>query len=66
MDMDKLKEKRRKAHKKWDAEHMMTLSVRLRKKHVEKFRMIAEKNGEKANTLLKNFVLNYISDNEPK
>ncbi len=64
--MDKLKEQRKKANKKWDSEHMMTLSVRLRKEHVEKFRTIAEKNGEKANTLLKNFVLNYISDNEPK
>lgn len=50
----------RAGNKRWDAENMLTLSVRLRKEVVQQFRQKAEENGTTANALLKNFILDYI------
>ena len=57
-------EAHKRGNKKWDAENMLTLSVRLRREHVEEFRRISAEHGTTANTLLKNFVLSQIE--EPK
>ena len=53
-------ESRKKANAKWDKENMLTLSVRLKKEIVEQFRQKASENGVSANSVLKQFVEDYI------
>ncbi|MBO5449287.1 MAG: hypothetical protein J5994_08150 [Ruminococcus sp.] len=53
-------EAHKKGNKKWDSENMLTISCRLRKEQVMKFRSIAEKQGQTANQMIKQFVLDTI------
>lgn len=53
-------ESRKKANAKWDKENMLTLSVRLKRKTVERFRQKATENGVSANSVLKQLVEEYV------
>ena len=68
MEANVLKKKETEAHKrgkkKWDAENMLTLSCRLRRECVEKFRETAKSKGMTANQMIKQFVLEQITENK--
>lgn len=60
--MAKVTEAHKAGNKRWDSENMLTLSVRLRREHVERFRAVAQAEGTSANQLLKRFVLSKIGE----
>lgn len=57
-------EAHKRGNKKWDADNMLTLSCRLRREYVEKFKEFAKTKGTTANKLIKDFVINQITEGE--
>ena len=57
-------EAQKKANRQWDKENMITLGCKVKREQAEKFKKYAEDNGKTANALLKDFVLEKISENE--
>jgi hypothetical protein len=57
-------EAQKKANRQWDKENMITLGCKVKREQAEKFKKYAANNGKTANALLKDFVLEKISENE--
>ncbi len=57
-------ESKRKANDKWDKENMSTLGCKVKKAQAEKFKERCASEGKTANTVLRNFVLDYIGATE--
>jgi hypothetical protein len=57
-------EAQKKANRQWDKENMITLGCKVKREQAEKFKKYAADNGKTANALLKDFVLEKISENE--
>ncbi len=57
-------EAQKKANRQWDKENMITLGCKVKREQAEKFKKYAADNGKTANALLKDFVLEKISEEE--
>lgn len=57
-------ESRKKANAKWDAENMTTLGCRVKKDQAERFKTYCKGKGKTSNTVLKEFVLDCIDEQE--
>ena len=57
-------EAQKKANRQWDKENMITLGCKVKREQAEKFKKYAADNGKTANALLKDCVLEKISENE--
>lgn len=61
-----LSDARKKANAKWDSAHMATLGCKIKKTQAEKFKAYCESIGKTSNTVLREYVLSCISDEEDK
>lgn len=52
------------ANKKWDKENMTTLGCRVKKKEAEAFKEYAARHNKTANTALKEYVIECISEKQ--
>ncbi len=59
-------EAKRRANDKWDREHMATLACKVKRTQAERFKERCEEQGKKANSVLRDFVLEYIGDASDK
>lgn len=57
-------ESRKKANVKWDSENMATLGCRVRKSQAEAFKNYCTSQGKTSNTVLKDYVLDCIKQDE--
>lgn len=57
-------EAKKKSNAKWDKANMATLGCRVKKEQAEKFKRYASDNGTTANTMLKEYVLKCIEEEE--
>lgn len=57
-------EAQKKANRQWDKENMITLGCKVKREQAEKFKKYAADNGKTANALLKDFVLEKISEED--
>ncbi|MBO5184912.1 MAG: hypothetical protein J6D79_04165 [Clostridia bacterium] len=57
-------EAKKKSNAKWDKANMATLGCRVKKEQAEKFKSYASDNGKTANTMLKEYVLKCIEEEE--
>lgn len=57
-------EAQKKANRQWDKENMIILGCKVKREQAEKFKKYAADNGKTANALLKDFVLEKISEEE--
>jgi hypothetical protein len=55
---------RRKANEKWDKENMITLGCRLKRTQAQAFKEHAAEQGKTANTMLRDYVLDCIGEDE--
>lgn len=55
---------KRKANDKWDSENMSTLACKVKKEQAEKFKAYCKGKGKTSNTVLKEFVLDCIDEQE--
>jgi hypothetical protein len=55
---------KKKANAKWDSENMATLACKVRKKQAETFKAYCENNGKAVNTVLRDYVLECIGEDE--
>ena len=55
-------EKKKISNAKWDKENMLTLGCRVKKEEAEAFKAYAKEHGKTANTVLKEFVYECISE----
>ena len=55
---------KKKSNAKWDKANMATLGCRVKKEQDEKFKRYASDNGTTANTMLKEYVLKCIEEEE--
>lgn len=55
-------ESQKKASIKWDKENMSTLGCKVKKAQAEKFKERCASEGKTANTVLRDFVLDYIGE----
>jgi len=60
MDKPKTPEAKRRANDKWDKENMTTLGCKVKKHDAEIFKKYAEGQGKKANTVLKDYVMDCV------
>ena len=51
------------ANQRWDAENMKTVSTRIRVEQMEEFRSACAKNNKTMHQAIKEFIENYISEN---
>ena len=59
------RESQKRASLKWDKENMTVLSCKIRKEQAVAFKAHCEGQGSTSNTVLKDFVLGYIGEQEP-
>lgn len=66
--MAKASAAKRRNNNAWDAKNMATIGTRVRKEIAEEFKQYAQARGTKANTLLKNYILQCLgrTDNTPE
>lgn len=57
-----ISEAQKKASAKWDKENMITLGCKVYRHEAEAFKEFAQKQNKTANTILKEYVLNCISE----
>lgn len=55
---------RRAANDKWDKENMTTLGCKVKKEEAAAFKEYAARNGKTSNNMLKDYVIECISDNK--
>ena len=59
-----ISESRKRANAKWDSENMATLGCKVRKEQAEAFKQYCRDNGKTSNTVLKEYVLSCIGEEE--
>lgn len=57
-------ESKKKANAKWDSENMATLACKVKKSQAAAFKAFCEAKGKTSNTVLKDFVLKCIGQDE--
>ncbi len=62
--MAPVSESRRKANDKWDKENMTTLGCKVKREQAAKFKEYAQEQGKTANTVLKDYVLDCIGEED--
>jgi len=62
--MSKVSDSQKKARNKWDSENMATISCKMKKEQIKRFKECATIQGMTANALLRKFVLDVIGENE--
>jgi len=58
-------ESQKRASLKWDKENMTTLGCKIRREHAVAFKAYCKKHGKTSNTVLKDYVLECIGEQEP-
>ena len=57
---------KKRANAKWDKQNMLTIGCRLRREHAEQFKQLAAENGKTANEMLRDYIMQQISQQQPK
>ena len=60
-----ISDKKKISNQRWDRENMITLGCKVKRKDADKFKAYAARNGKTANTILRDYVLECI-DNDDK
>ena len=66
MDTVKTPESKRKANDKWDKEHMTVLGCKVKKAEAAAFKEYAAQRGKTSNAMLKDYVIDCITDKRPE
>ncbi len=61
-----ISEAKKKANARWDNENMATLSCKLKKAQAAKFKSYCETQGKTSNTMLREYVLGCIGEENPE
>ena len=61
-----LSEKKKASNAKWDSANMATIGCRVKKSQAEAFKAYCKERGQTSNTVLKDYVLGCIGEQEPQ